>query len=173
MVVMAAATTTTTTTMVKNPNSGSAKYQEVKAKYLRSLKFNEQDVQKRVLSSRHRSLSLPMSIPELGPLPSEMKVLQQQHKMEAQAHMSSSLLPESVLMQQHPTAIPIPSRRNDPLKTAGAAAADPTLSDLTHVSESTPPKQASLFVPPHELVKRDTFSVWQYEQKKSAANKAV
>jgi hypothetical protein len=29
------------------------------------------------------------------------------------------------------------------------------------------------FIPPHELVKHDTFSVWQYEQRKYAANKAV
>jgi hypothetical protein len=29
------------------------------------------------------------------------------------------------------------------------------------------------FVPPHELVKRDTFSVWQYEKKKNAAYKAL
>lgn len=29
------------------------------------------------------------------------------------------------------------------------------------------------FIPPHEMVKHDTFSVWQYEQRKYAANKAV
>eukprot|EP01101_Sappina_pedata_P003012 TRINITY_DN13224_c0_g1_i1.p1 TRINITY_DN13224_c0_g1~~TRINITY_DN13224_c0_g1_i1.p1 ORF type:complete len:257 (-),score=68.76 TRINITY_DN13224_c0_g1_i1:128-898(-) len=29
------------------------------------------------------------------------------------------------------------------------------------------------FIPPHEMVKHDTFSVWQNEQRKQAANKAV
>jgi hypothetical protein len=198
----------------KQPNNGSAagaggggtntKYNQMKAKYLRSLNFNEQEVQKRVLNGRHRSISLPVARPNLGPPPSQALIQQQQSQMGASppSSSSSSCSSSSTSPLQspsegpYPTAIPIPTRRGSQAQAVppgGLGLSDFSLApepgvklepssvrcpfllvlyagavDLLGLSLSLPK-----FVPPHELVKRDTFSVWQYEKKKNAAYKAL
>lgn len=172
----------------KQPNNSTAaaggaasntKYNQMKAKYLRSLNFNEQDVQKRVLNGRHRSLSLPVARPNLGPPPSQALIQQQQSQMGASPPSSSSSSCSSSSSSPlqspsegpHPTAIPIPTRRGSQAQVVPPGGLG--LSDFSLAPEPGVKLESSSFVPPHELVKRDTFSVWQYEKKKNAAYKAL
>jgi hypothetical protein len=176
----------------KQPNHGDAtaaggggatnntKYNQMKAKYLRSLNFNEQDVQKRVLNGRHRSMSLPMARPNLGPPPSQALIQQQQSQMGSSSPPSSSSSScssssssplQSPSESPYPTAIPIPTRRGSNAHEMPPGGLG--LSDFSLAPEPGIKLESSSFVPPHELVKRDTFSVWQYEKKKNAAYKAL
>jgi hypothetical protein len=209
----------------KQPNNSTAagrgaasntKYNQMKAKYLRSLNFNEQDVQKRVLNGRHRSLSLPVARPNLVPPPSQALIQQQQSQMGASPPSSSSSSCSSSSSSPlqspsegpHPTAIPIPTRRGSQAQAVppgglglsdfslapepGVKLESSSVRSLSPISLSShtvcPWAPCTLvrimrrvhshglitqFVPPHELVKRDTFSVWQYEKKKNAAYKAL
>ncbi len=170
------------------PQSGRAtKYRQVKMKYLRSLNFREDDMKdisdRRAV--RNRSFSLPVAnvaphdltnavpIPRRGGTQDEAPNAPPQTISDLSMSMSASLTSEPLTVALN-TAI--------------------FLSFFSFHKYLTPSPDMCIcvyvymcicvyvymcicvyvqFVPPHELVRRDTFSVWHYEQKKLAANRAL
>ncbi|KAL6058669.1 hypothetical protein QOT17_014704 [Balamuthia mandrillaris] len=157
-------TSTTSATAADKP----VNYYQLKMKYLRSLNFDQQEIEKKQREQhrqRSQTISFPMMMTTAKPVPIPIPI--------------PSATTTSSSSSSHN------NNNNNANKTSGTSATSSQSSrrrsnygnnvegeeDLSSANSSA--EMEPQFIPPHMVPKEETFSVWQYERKKVVARDAV